>query len=92
MEKYTCPKCNKTTYTAYRDIAFVCSYCDNEKLLIFNPKAFNMGYDISDTKVIFDRRNTAFMVDSEKREQEKYEYVPIAWLVIKQKYTEKNID
>lgn len=91
MEKYTCPKCGKTTYTAFRDIAFICPDCNTEKLLIFNPKAFNLGYDFSDAKIIFDRRNTNFDVDAERREEDNREYVPIAWLVIKQNSPEKNI-
>ncbi|MEW6107627.1 MAG: hypothetical protein AB1632_00445 [Nitrospirota bacterium] len=83
MEKYTCPTCHKTTYTAYRAMAYVCPYCNVEKLLIFNPLAFNTGHDMSDAKIIFDRRGAESRVEPERRGDHNVECIPIAWLVIK---------
>ena len=85
MEKYSCPVCNKTTYTAFSEAAHVCPYCSTEKKLILNQRAFMGEHDISDTKVIFDRRNTNLAVEWEKRGKEDVELIPIAWLVIKRK-------
>lgn len=84
MEKFTCPKCNKTTYTSYMDIAYVCPFCNTEKLIIFNPEAFNTGHQMSDAKIIFDRRTSETLIEQERRQQTNAEYIPIAWLLIRQ--------
>ncbi|MBI5640120.1 MAG: hypothetical protein HZA17_06835 [Nitrospirae bacterium] len=91
MEKYTCPSCQKTTYTAYKDRAHYCPYCNTEKLLIFNPRVFGTGLDLSDAKILFDRRNSGIPQEMERRGKDTLDLVPIAWLVIKQKSTESAI-
>ena len=85
MEKYSCPVCNKTTYTAYSETAHICPYCNTEKMLILNQKAFSGVLDISDTRVIFDRRTSEHATAQERRGKEDVELIPIAWLVIKRK-------
>ena len=90
MEKFTCPKCKKTTYTAYMDIAYICPFCNTEKLIIFNPQAFNTGHNISDAKIIFDRRTSDTLIAKERRQNANSEYIPIAWLLIKQRPMDNN--
>lgn len=82
MEKFTCPRCGRTTYTAYSEAAYTCPYCDTEKLLILNPKALKIGiYDVTDVKILLDRRNTQMEVEFERRKEAKF--IPLAWLVIR---------
>lgn len=90
MEKFTCPSCQRTTYTAYRDKAHICPYCTTEKFLIFNPKALGRANDFLDTKIMFDRRNTDFAVEADRRGQEEVELVPVAWLIIKHGIPQNN--
>ncbi len=86
MENYTCPKCNKTTYTARRDTVNVCPYCGLEKLIIFNPRIFSLGHNLSHAKVLFERRTNDFHVETDRRADKGSESIPIAWLVIKQNH------
>jgi hypothetical protein len=81
MEGFTCPKCGRTTYTAYREAASICPYCTTEKLLILNPRLLKMGLDITDARILVDRRNTHAEVEPERRQGD--EFIPIAWLVIR---------
>ena len=85
MEKYVCPVCNKATYTAYSEAAHICPYCSTEKILILSQKAFSGLHDVSDTKVIFDRRTTELAIDRERRGMEDVELIPVAWLAIKKR-------
>ncbi len=81
MEKFICPRCGKTSYTANRELMNLCPYCNINKFLILSPKIFTYGHDLSDVKIIIDRRKISEPVPAERRED--YEVVPIAWLVIK---------
>ncbi len=83
MEKFECQKCGKTSYSASKAASGICPYCDIEKLLIFNPSVLAMSHELSDAKIIVDRRMSHRPVNAERRENE--EMIPVAWLVIKQK-------
>lgn len=90
MEQYTCPICKRTTYTAYRDVANICPYCNTEKILIFNPNIFTKEYELTDAKIIFDRRNTDILVEDDRRKNGDSKLIPLAWLVIKQRHLDQN--
>lgn len=90
MEEYECPVCHKTTYTASYEASQTCPYCSTEKILILNQAVFCSKGDFTDTKIIFDRRNSDLSFDCEKRAQSKDELIPVAWLVIKQNSSEKH--
>lgn len=90
MEKYTCPVCHKTTYTANRETADICPYCSTEKMLILNQKMLSSINDFSDTRLLLDRRNSAVRPDTERRGESNIELIPIAWLVIKKKSSQKD--
>lgn len=83
MEKFECPKCGKIAFSASRDLAKVCPYCDTEKLLIFNPNILAMAHELSDAKIIIDRRNVQRSVGADRRDNTCM--IPVAWLVVKQK-------
>jgi len=91
LEKYECPICHRTTYTAYYEASQTCPYCSTEKILILNQAVFCSKSDFTDTKIIFDRRNINLSFDFEKRAQGKDELIPVAWLVIKQNASETNV-
>lgn len=82
MEKFICPKCGRTSYTANRELLNLCPYCSLDKYLILNPRIFG-GYDISNIKVVIDRRKTSEPVPFERRKNE--QAIPVAWLIVKRK-------
>ncbi len=85
MEGFTCPSCRKTTYTACRDKVKYCPYCDTEKVLVLNPAALHMGYDLSNAKVVVDRRQSEVTVEVDRRKKGQTRLIPIAWFVVKNK-------
>jgi predicted nucleic acid-binding Zn-ribbon protein len=84
MEKFICPKCGRISYTANRELVNICPHCSFEKYLILSPK-FLSGYELSDIKIIVDRRKNSEPVPFERRKGE--EAIPIAWLIVKKKDT-----
>lgn len=82
MEKFICPKCGKVSYTANRELLNICPYCGLDKYLIVNPKIFGR-YDLSDIKIVIDRRKSVESVPFERRKNE--EAIPVAWLIVKRK-------
>lgn len=82
MEKFVCPRCGRTSYTANRELLNVCPYCSLDKYLIVSPK-FLSSHDISDMKIIIDRRRASEPVPFERRKDE--QAIPVAWLIVKRK-------
>jgi predicted nucleic acid-binding Zn-ribbon protein len=83
MEKFECPKCGKVSFSASKDLAKTCPYCDTEKLLIFNPNILAMAHELSDAKIVIDRRNSQRAISTDRRDNSCM--IPVAWLVVKQK-------
>lgn len=88
MEKFVCPKCGKVSYTANRELLNICPYCSLDKYLILNPKVFG-GYDLSDIKIVVDRRKSTEPVPFERRKNE--QAIPVAWLIVKRKDNQESV-
>lgn len=82
MEKFVCPKCGRTSYSANRELLNICPYCGIDRYLILSPRLFS-SYNLSEAKIIIDRRKATEPVPFERRGDE--EVIPVAWLVIKRK-------
>jgi len=82
MEKFVCPRCGKVSYTANKELLNICPYCSLDKYLIVSPR-FLASYDLSNIKIVIDRRKTSEPVPFERRKGE--EAIPVAWLIVKKK-------
>lgn len=76
METFHCSKCGRTSYSAHRDIVH-CPHCGVERLIIINPDILSLTGELSNAKIIVDRRTADTPVDVDRRET--CRGVPMAW-------------
>lgn len=82
-EEYECLNCGrKSPITPVKPERF-CPYCSIKKYLIINPRALAIGFDLTETDILVDRRKEQVYVDSNRREDEVP--IPIAWIAVKKK-------
>ncbi len=86
MEKYTCPACGRSTYSADTEAAHHCLQCAVERILIVSPRAFDAGLTLADFTVIIDRRETIQAVADERRSPGTRPMMPVAWMVMRRRH------
>jgi len=77
-----CPRCGKVSYSADRT-SNECPFCEVERLIVINPEILAIAPELSDAKLIIDRRVENINVDVDRRKTCKG--IPLGWLCFSEK-------
>lgn len=77
MGMLKCQKCGEVSYSADRT-SQECPFCGIEKLFVINPEIIAIASELSDAKLIIDRRVEDIKVEVDRRKSSKG--IPLGWL------------
>lgn len=91
MERFVCPDCGKVSYSADIRSSTECPYC-TEKVVILNNQCIDLLRNISNARLIFDRRQgerrtQEITVSNDRRvgDRRKNDGMIIGWVTTKKK-------
>jgi len=82
MGMLKCSKCGKISYSADR-ISQECPFCEIERLIVINPEILAVAPELSNAKLIIDRRVENINVAVDRRKNHKS--IPLGWLCYSEK-------